>query len=221
MSKKSVLLLLIPFILFAAPQKQKIKAKQKASPPKMFLAIPGVSQNIQNRQADKDGLSRLRDSETCRAKLVDPCYDIAGFYGSGLLVSLPDVDGLEVKDLDSEWQFVRPWTANFLRDLVAYRKKSRLHGDFFITSAVRTIERQLELQGENQNATKAFGPRASSHLTGATVDITKRGMSQAEIYWMRQTLRPLHGKTIYVVEETLQPCFHIMVYRAYKKPKPW
>lgn len=201
-----VLFLLIATTLVAAPR------RKTQTIPKPFRASKS-SQAIQNRQADKGGLTRIKDDK-----------ELAKFKKAGLLVPLPNVRGLEVKDLDSKWQFVRPQTAKFLRDFVkAYRdpKKGFPNGTLFLTSAVRTVERQKELRGENGNATSANGRRASSHETGATIDITKKGMTAAEVYWIRRTLRPLHGKTIYVVEERRQPCFHIMVYKNYKKPKGW
>lgn len=166
------------------------------------------SQAVQNRQADRDGLTRL-ESEAQLEK----------FKRSGLLVPLPKIMGLEVKDLDPKWQFCRPWTAEFLRHLAA-KHWNEFRRPLEVTSAVRTLERQRELRGETANATQ--GRRyPSAHLTGAVIDITKNGMARQQILWMRRQLRPLHGKTIYVVEEFRQPCFHIMVFRSYKKPASW
>ncbi len=201
-----VLFLLAVTLLVSAPVPKK---KGAVSIPQPFRAIPGASQAIQNRQADKDGLSRLRDK------------DLAKFKKSGLLVPLPKIQVLEAKDLGLEWQFVRPWTAEFLSDFARTYRKKFPRETLFVTSAIRTVERQRELRGENANATKATGKRASSHETGATVDITKNGMTRDQVYWVRRVLRPLHGKTIYVVEERRQPCFHIMVYKNYKKPQSW
>ena len=57
---------------------------------------------------------------------------------------------------------------------------------------------------------------ASPHLTGQALDFGKRGMSSAELAWMRAYLLPLMtaGK-IDVEEEFQQACFHISVYRRY------
>jgi hypothetical protein len=56
----------------------------------------------------------------------------------------------------------------------------------------------------------------SPHLTGATVDIAKKGLSRDEIAWMRRQLADLQaaGK-IDVEEEFKQSCFHITVYKSY------
>jgi hypothetical protein len=68
----------------------------------------------------------------------------------------------------------------------------------------------------NGNAAPAEGEDASPHLTGATVDIAKKGLSMGEVGWIRAYLMPLQaaGK-IDVEEEFYQSCFHITVYRSY------
>ena len=57
---------------------------------------------------------------------------------------------------------------------------------------------------------------ASPHLTGAAVDIAKKGLTPSEVAWMRAYLMPLQvaGK-IDVEEEFKQSCFHISVYKSY------
>jgi hypothetical protein len=71
----------------------------------------------------------------------------------------------------------------------------------------------------NGNAAPAVGDIVSPHLTGATVDIAKSGLSRQEMAWMRQRLLALEsaGK-IDVEEEFRQACFHITVYRDYAPP---
>jgi hypothetical protein len=86
---------------------------------------------------------------------------------------------------------------------------------------VRTVVYQKQLMKINGNATAAEGDIASPHLTGATIDIAKQGLSRQEIGWMRAWLLPLEqaGK-IDVEEEFQQSCFHITVYKSYVPPKP-
>jgi hypothetical protein len=62
----------------------------------------------------------------------------------------------------------------------------------------------------------AEGDVVSPHLTGATVDIAKQGLSRQEMAWMRRQLLGLEqaGK-IDVEEEFQQACFHITVYKSY------
>jgi hypothetical protein len=78
---------------------------------------------------------------------------------------------------------------------------------------------QLRLQRSNGNAAAVEGEAASPHLTGQAIDFGKRGMSEAELAWMRAMLLPLmsSGK-IDVEEEFQQACFHISVYRSYLPP---
>jgi hypothetical protein len=50
------------------------------------------------------------------------------------------------------------------------------------------------------------------------LDISKRGMSRAEVNWMRRVLHSLKKQGyLYAVEEFRQPTFHIMVYRDYER----
>ena len=68
----------------------------------------------------------------------------------------------------------------------------------------------------NGNAAAAEGDVASPHLTGATIDIVKQGMSRLELGWMRSRLLPLQREgSIDVEEEFRQSCFHITVYKTY------
>ena len=86
---------------------------------------------------------------------------------------------------------------------------------------MRTVAYQKQLERVNGNAAAAEGDIASPHLTGATIDIAKQGLSRQEIGWMRAWLLPLEeaGK-IDVEEEFQQSCFHITVYKSYVPPKP-
>jgi Family of unknown function (DUF5715) len=128
----------------------------------------------------------------------------------------PTNGGLRVDErLATNRRYCRPWTAHFLSDL------SRVHYTRFqrplqVNSAVRTVAYQRTLGRVNGNAAAADGDIASPHLTGATIDIAKKGLSMQEIGWMRAFLLPLEtaGK-IDVEEEFHQACFHITVYKSY------
>jgi len=88
-----------------------------------------------------------------------------------------------------------------------------------VNSAVRTVEYQRRLIEVNGNAAPADGDIASPHLSGATIDIAKKGLSMSEVAWMRGYLLPLQmaGK-LDVEEEFYQSCFHISVYKSYAPP---
>ena len=82
---------------------------------------------------------------------------------------------------------------------------------------MRTVEYQKQLLETNGNA--AAADVVSPHLTGATVDIVKQGLSKREMGWMRSWLLPLEKAGMIDVEEEFhQSCFHITVYKAYVLP---
>jgi hypothetical protein len=123
-------------------------------------------------------------------------------------------------NLPEHHRYCRPWTARFLIDL-AHAHEAQFHSSFEVSSAVRTVEYQKRLMEINGNAAAAEGDVVSPHLTGATIDIAKSGMSRQEIGWMRYWLLRLQteGK-IDVEEEFQQACFHITVYKSYLPARP-
>lgn len=172
--------------------------------PDLLRATPR-SQLIQNRRADQEGLSRIRDRAMLRR-----------FVRADLLVPVPSRSlYYYTRYIPAEYHYLRPWSKLFLERLSRQyyaRFKKRLR----VTSMVRTAALQGRLAQRNENAAGAHGPRRSSHLTGATLDISKFGMGRREIDWMRRYLHALKQRGyIYAVEEFSQPTFHIMVYKRY------
>lgn len=163
------------------------------------------SQRKENREADEAGLIRIES---------DSMLEILKF--SGTLVKLPSVAGAEVDyRLEEKWSWVRPWVAEFLRDL-GHEFFTTHKASLRVSSAVRTVEYQGFLQLINRNAASTFGDRRSTHPTGATIDITKRFLSQKEIKWLRVRLLELEGMgLVEVTEEFFQSVFHIMVFPRY------
>jgi hypothetical protein len=164
----------------------------------------------QNERADAEGLERIEDED-----------DLSDRIARKLLVAVPVSAALTINgNLPEHHRYCRPWTASFLRDL-ARAHEVRFHGSLEVSSAVRTVEYQKQLMAVNGNAAAAEGDIVSPHLTGATIDIAKGGMTRREIGWMRAWLLPLQnaGK-IDVEEEFQQACFHITVYKSYGTPKP-
>jgi len=163
----------------------------------------------QNQRDEAEGLTRIEDD--AQLEQLETARDI---------VPLPASYTLRVNpELPVNRRYCRPWTRNFLADL-ARSHYARFHRALQVNSAVRTVEFQRSLIAVNGNAAPADGDVASPHLTGAAVDIGKKGMSFAELSWMRAWLLPLQtaGK-IDVEEEFYQSCFHITVYRGYT-PQP-
>jgi hypothetical protein len=138
-----------------------------------------------------------------------------------MLVPVPASSALTVNpELPQNRRYCRPWTATFLNDL-ARAHDAQFHHPIEVSSAVRTVAYQKRLMEINGNAAQAEGDVASPHLTGATVDIAKEGLSQREIYWMRDRLARLQDEgKIDVEEEFQQSCFHITVYKNYAPATP-
>jgi hypothetical protein len=164
----------------------------------------------QNTKLDAEGLERIEDEDDLSARIAH-----------GLLVPVPVSSGLSVNEnLPANHRYCRPWTARFLADLSRAHEAAFHHG-FEVSSAVRTVEYQRRLMRINGNAAPAQGDIVSPHLTGATIDIAKQGMSRSELGWMRNHLLALEaaGK-IDVEEEFRQSCFHITVYKSYDPARP-
>jgi len=112
-------------------------------------------------------------------------------------------------------RYLRPWTRLFLSRLSS-QYRARFGKQLRVTSLLRTAEYQRSLQGRNGNAASAKGPKRSAHLTGASIDISKKGMTGAERQWLRRVLTSLRDNGyLYAIEEYQQPVFHILVHRKY------
>ena len=61
-------------------------------------------------------------------------------------------------------------------------------------------------------------PRLPLTLTGACVDISKKGMTRSQQTWVRNVLSSLREKQyLYAIEEFYQPTFHVLVHRRYEE----
>ena len=159
----------------------------------------------QNQMANDEGLTRIQDDA-----------DLNRMREQHLLVSFPDIAALDVnEELPLNRRYARPWTVKFAGD-IARAYYAQFHEPLHLNSAVRTVDYQLRLQRVNGNAAAVEGETASPHLTGQAIDFGKRGMTVAQIAWMRTYLLPLmqSGK-VDVEEEFQQACFHISVYGSY------
>ena len=137
----------------------------------------------QNLMADSAGLERIQDDE-----------DLERMRSQHLLVALADSRSLEVNSsLPLNRRYARPWTARFAAD-TASQFYARFHQPLRLNSAVRTVAYQLRLQRVNGNAAGIDGENASPHLTGQAIDLGKRGMSMAQIAWMRAYLGASHAE---------------------------
>ena len=169
------------------------------------LVADSTSSIVQNHQADSDNLSRMTSVRMLRR-----------FEQRGWLVAVPASGrGYYVHSVPATYRYCRPWTKLFLTRL-GQQFQAKFGDRLRVTSLVRTESRQRALERVNGNAADASGPERSSHLTGATIDISKRFMSPAEQQWMRDVLYSLRqAGYAYAIEEFWQPTFHVMVYRNY------
>ncbi len=173
----------------------------------------GWAQKRQNAAADRHDLTRLEDRS-----------ELQRFVDKGLLVEIASTDAYVIDDTLGEkdpdhrrlYRYARPWTKSFLdREIGAAHDMFGTR--YVITSLVRTRAYQKKLCRSNGNAIcGAAGWRQSSHLTGATVDISRVGLSRKEEAWLRSHLNALQdaGKILYIPERS-QYCFHIMVLPSY------
>lgn len=171
----------------------------------VVLVADATSPTVQNERADLDDLSRMSDTAMVRR-----------FTAAGYLVGVPSsTSTYYLHDIPAPYRFARPWTLRFIRRLSS-QFRARFGHKLRVTSLVRTARYQRRLAIRNPNAAEFEGLSRSSHLTGATIDISKRFMSPAELQWMRRVLFHLREKGyVYAIEEFSQPTFHVMVYRKY------
>jgi len=157
----------------------------------------------QNERSEDENLERIENDTDLQDRIT-----------RGLLVRVPESSALAVNPaLPDNRRYCRPWTADFLTDL-ARAHRAQFHTPLMVSSAVRTVEYQMRLMRINGNAADAEGDIVSPHLTGATIDIAKSGLSRHELDWMRRQLLAYQNAGIIDVEEEFhQRCFHITVYR--------
>jgi hypothetical protein len=148
------------------------------------------------RIADDDELEVLEDSEEL-VPMTDSQYMLVS------AIRLPNR------------RYCRPWTREFLEDLsAAYFEE--FHQPLVITSLVRTAEQQRKLRRRNRNAAPEEGETVSTHLTGMTFDLYKRGMSRRQHKWIEDYFLPLKEMgLIEPIEERRQPVFHVTVFDSY------
>jgi hypothetical protein len=160
-----------------------------------------------NAQASAERLSRLRT----RAALDR-------FVRAGLLVPVPEeARGFRVVGVPRWRRVARPWARLFVQQL-----GEALHTLFGsrlrVTDLTRTVAVQETLGKWNGNAAPAWGAVASTHLTGAAVDLSKVEHSDIELAWLRLVLARLTARgLVSAIEEFAQPHFHVMVLRAYAR----
>ncbi|MBI2057900.1 MAG: hypothetical protein HYT63_02865 [Candidatus Yanofskybacteria bacterium] len=125
------------------------------------------------------------------------------------------------RSLDRRTHFVSPWTLIFINQLgkdfyeQTQKNKKGLKKKIKITSLVRHRKYQKALAKRNPNAIwdESNPYRQSSHLTGATFDISTKGLTRSEICWIKDYLFELQNLLlIHARDEFHNNSFHIMVF---------
>jgi hypothetical protein len=170
-------------------------------------ALRGTHDSLvrQNERVEQESLERILDDA-----------DLQDRIARGSLVRVPEASGLMMNPgIPDDRRYCRPWTADFLSEL-SRAHEAQFHKPLIVSSAVRTVEYQKHLMRVNHNAADAEGDVVSPHLTGATIDIAKSGLSRREMQWMRDHLFAYQTAGVIDVEEEFrQRCFHITVYKNY------
>ncbi len=170
-------------------------------------SMPAIAGDLrgENREADRERLSRMKDLRMVRR-----------FVRAGLLVPVEAATSTWwVSTVPPSLRVARPWTKAFIEQL------ARAFHAFFgerlkITSLTRTASVQRALRLRNANAAPAGGRLRSTHLTGASVDVSKAQLDDTRIGWLRLVLARLEQRRLlHAIEEFRQPHFHVMVLRRY------
>ncbi len=203
--RASIITFVVGAVLIAGPTTMQGRARS-------VLAARRSSQSIQNERANAYHLSRMQN----RAMIVK-------FFEDGYLSAVPpETKFYYLHDIPPAYCYLRPWAKRFL-DQIGREFYANFHTQLRVTSMIRTVELQRRLERRNFNAAGATGMDRSSHLTGATLDISKHSMDAREERWMRRKLIELQKNGyLYAIEEFEQPCFHVMVFPNYQDyvPKP-
>lgn len=166
------------------------------------IATDPASLRLQNEEADRDRLPRIKNKSALRELI-----------GDGELVPFPSSPSLRVH-IPRERAFARPWVVTFVTTVADdfYRVFGK---PLQVNSAVRTLDEQRRLRRWNRNAAPLSGPNASVHPTGLAVDLQRRGLSPVELRWLRIRLLLASARQEAIIEEELrQPCFHVVVRKS-------
>ncbi len=159
----------------------------------------------ENEKLNALDLPRLASDE----ELVEAIQDEA-------LVPLRGSQALAIAgNLNEPHRYCKPWTRDFVEDF-SQAFYTEFGKPIQVNSAVRTVDQQKKLRRHNRNAGPIDGDTASTHLTGVSLDISKRGLTKAQHAWIEQYFLPLKTEgLIDPIEERRQPVFHVVVFDRY------
>lgn len=168
--------------------------------------FPGSHEMLvrENEELDRMQLPRINDD-----------YELERYELSQDLVPVSESDALKIAaDLPDNRRYCRPWTRDFLQDFSSAFYE-QFHSPLQVNSLVRTVEQQHRLRRWNRFAAPEFGDTASTHLTGVTFDMSRRGLTYEQYEWIRNYLLPLQAEGLVDPIEERQPVLHVVVYEKY------
>lgn len=158
----------------------------------------------QNEELDRLQLPRIFDD-----------YELTRFEADHVLVPVNESDALKIAaDLQDNRRYCRPWTRDFLQDF-SNAFYTEFHTPVQVNSLVRTVEQQHRLRRHNRFAAPEIGDTASTHLTGVTFDLSRRGWTAQQYAWVRSYLLPLKESGVVDPIEESQPVLHVVVFEKY------
>ena len=158
----------------------------------------------QNIELDRLQLPRIVDDE-----------ELTRYEVSQELVPVSESAALKIADnLPDNRRYCRPWTRDFL-DNFSQAFYNQFQIPIQVNSLVRTAEQQRQLRRHNHYAAPEVGETASTHLTGVTVDLSRRGLTKTQYAWVRSYMLPLKEAGMIDPIEERQPVLHVVVFDKY------
>ncbi len=143
--------------------------------------------------------------------------ELINYEVSQVLVPVPETEALKLAaDLPENRRYCRSWTRDFLQDF-SQAYYSQFHTPLQVNSLVRTMEQQGRLRRHNRYAAPEWGDTASTHLTGVTFDLSRRGLSVEQYAWILTYMLPLKASGMIDPIEESQPVLHVVVFEKYSE----
>lgn len=196
-------------LLLAAPGARAQRPEELKGSPEKLAA--------QNRAADEYDLTRMASPRVIR-RLVKSGYLVhIPRRGHGYYIDRRLGRGYARREV---LYYARPWVKAFLQREGGHFTDRFGGARLKVSSLVRTEGYQERLKTRNVNAASGDDDDTRSpHLTGAAVDISKKGMSRRQLAWMRDHLVALQELGwVIATEEMATNAFHVYVQPDFGKP---
>lgn len=157
---------------------------------------------FENRLAYELGLPRfqtLEEIKSAQSNLVRVPSETSNFY----------IDD----NVDRDRRYLQPWSKEYLEQLAAGFMSEVGGTPDYPKLKVTSMVRDMAYQRGLRSAAQCREPEScSTHLTGASFDISFKGMSQAQKTWMyRKLTHDRDEGAVHAIHEPWSGCFHIFV----------